>query len=183
MSRIKPLEVENAPDKAKTLLGNVQKALGMTPNLMRTLAHSPAALEALLSFNKALGGGSLKPSLREQIALTVSNLNTCDYCVAAHTALGKKFGLGDTELADSLKARSNDPKTEAALMFAGNVVERNGHVDDEHFQAVRGAGFSDGEIAEIIATVAITTFTNYFNDVARVEIDFPPVAALETAKS
>ena len=181
VARIQPIELDQADGKAKTLLENVGKALGMVPNLMRTLAHSPAALEAYLGFGKALGGGSLSAKLREQIALTVTNVNACEYCASAHTALGKKFGLDASELKRNLQASSRDPKIEAALQFARSVVVRQGWVTDEELKHVREAGYSDGEIIEIIATTAITIFGNYFHHVAETEVDFPVVEVGEPA--
>ncbi len=175
MTRIKPIDVDQAEGKTKSMLENVNKAVGMVPNLMRTLAHSPAALDAYLGFGKALGGGSLSAKLREQIALTAANVNACEYCASAHTALGKKFGIDATELQRNLQASSRDPKVEAALRFAKAVVVRQGWVTDEELEHVREAGYSDGEINEIIATTAISIFTNYFNHVAGTEVDFPVV--------
>ncbi len=175
MARIQPIDIDQADGKAKALLENVNKALGMVPNLMRTLAHSPAALEAYLGFGKALGGGSLSAKLREQIALTTANANACEYCASAYTALGKKFGIDAAELKRNLQASSRDPKVEAALQFARAVVVRQGWVTDEELHRVRDAGYEDGEINEIIAATAITIFSNYFNHVAETEVDFPAV--------
>lgn len=175
MARIQPIDLDQTHGKAKALLENVNKALGMVPNLMRTLAHSPAALEAYLGFGKALGGGTLSAKLREQIALTVANANACEYCASAHTALGARFGLDVTELKRNLQALSSDPKVEAALQFARAVVVRQGWVTDDELHRVRQAGYSDGEINEIIATTAITIFSTYFNHVAETEVDFPAV--------
>ncbi len=175
MARIQPIEIDQADGKTKSMLQNVSDSLGMVPNLMSTLAHSPAALEAYLVFGKALGGGSLTAKLREQIALTAANVNTCEYCASAHTALGKKFGIDANELQKNLHATSRDPKVEAALRFAKAVVVRQGWVTDEELEHVREAGYSDGEINEIIATTSISIFTNYFNHVAGTEVDFPIV--------
>ncbi len=181
MSRINPIEIAGADGKTKTLLDNVNKALGVTPNFMRTLAHSPAALEAYLAFGKALGGGSLSAALREQIALTVASANSCEYCTAAHTALGAKFGLEAEEMKRNLRATARDPKVEAALKFALALVRQQGWVTDEELQGVREAGYGDGEINEIIAATAITIFSTYFNHVAGTDVDFPLVAAGEPA--
>ncbi len=95
MPRIDPIDPAQAQGKAKALLDGVQKALGMTPNLMRTMARSPAVLEAYLGFGKALGGGSLSAQIREQIAVAVSGANSCEYCVSAHTA--KNLGVAGTQ--------------------------------------------------------------------------------------
>jgi uncharacterized peroxidase-related enzyme len=175
MPRINAIETAAAAPKAKTLLQGVQKKLGMTPNLMRTMANSPAVLEAYLGFSNSLSQSSLSPKLREQIALTVGEVNRCQYCLSAHTTLGKMVGLGDEEISDSRRGVSPDRKTEAVLRFARKIVNERGWVSDADIAAVRAAGVSDTEIAEIVAAVALNLFTNYFNHVAGTEVDFPEV--------
>ncbi len=177
MPRLKAIETDKAEPKTKALLDGVQKKLGMTPNLMRTMANSPAVLEAYLGFGNALGKGTLPPQLREQIALTVGELNECQYCLSAHSALGKMVGLGDEEIADSRRGVSPDRKTEAVLQFARKIVTERGWVSDDDMAAVRAAGVSDAEIAEVVAHVAVNTFSNYFNHVAETDVDFPNVEA------
>lgn len=178
MPRLQAIDPANAEPKAKKLLEGVQQKLGMVPNIMRTLANSPAALEGLLGFSGALAKGELSPKLREQIAITVGELNGCQYCVSAHAALGKMVGLGDEEIADSRRGVSPDRKTEAALQFARRVVTERGFVTDADVGSLREAGYGDGEIVEIVATVGLNVFTNYFNHVAETEIDFPEVEKL-----
>ncbi len=175
MTRISPVDPEHAEGKARTLLEGVRKSSGMTPNLLATMAHSPAALEAYMAVNKALSGGRLSPQLRELIAVTVAGENGCDYCAAAHTALGRSLGLGDDELGAALRGLATDPHTAAGLEFARRIVIERGWVGDDDVQRVRDAGYSDGDIAEIIATVAASIFSNYFNHIAQTEVDFPPV--------
>ncbi len=179
MPRISPLKGNDVPAKSKPLLEGVRKALGMTPNLMATLAHSPAALQSYLGFGQALGGASLTGKEREQIALAVAGENSCGYCASAHTALAKKAGVDAAEATCNLNAESNDPRTQAALRFAQAVVSKRGFVSDADVAAVRAAGYSDAQIIEIIATVALNIFTNYFNHVVQTEIDFPEVAVRE----
>ena len=183
MPRINPIDPEHAEGKAKSLLDGIQKSSGRTPNLLRTMARSPAVLEAYLGFNRALAGGDLGPRLREQIAIAVSSVNGCTYCVAAHTAIGRSAGLDDEALTASLHGLSSDPKTAAALEFARRVVSERGWVSDDDLERVRGAGYGDGDIIEIIGTVIGATFTNYFNHIAQTEMDFPPVAIPETAQT
>ena len=177
MPRLKAIQTSEADPKTKALLEGVQKKMGMTPNIMRTMANSPAILEAYLGFSNALGKGELAPKLREQIALTVGELNGCQYCLSAHSALGKMLGLSDEEIADNRRSASPDRKTEAVLQFARKVVTERGWVSDDDVAALRTSGTTDGEIAEIVATVAINIFTNYFNHVAGTEVDFPAVDA------
>ena len=181
MSRIEPIEPNEAEGKAKELLDAVGRQFGMTPNLMKTLAHSPATLEAYLTFQRSMAGASLGADLRELIAVTVANFNECNYCTAAHSAMGAQLGLEEDALRLALEGKSNDPKTEAALQFARAFVERQGWVTDREFSLAAEAGFTHGEIAEIVATTAITIFSNYFNHVAGTEVDFPPVMAATSA--
>jgi uncharacterized peroxidase-related enzyme len=175
MPRLRAIETTEAEPKAKELLDGLQKKLGMTPNLMRTMANSPAALEAYLGFSNSLAQGNLPPKLREQIALTVGEVNRCQYCLAAHSAMGKIVGLGDEEIADSRRSVSPDRKTEAVLQFARKVVTERGWVSDDDVSSLRAAGTSDAEIAEIVAAVALNILTNYFNHVADTEVDSPEV--------
>lgn len=178
MTRINPVNVDQTTGKARELLDGVQQKLGVTPNLMATMAQGPATLDAYLAFSGALAQGTLSAKLREQIALAVGEANTCNYCVAAHTAIGGSLGLSAEEMLDSRAAESTDPKTEAVLHFATEIVKDRGWVAEETFQAVRDAGFSDGEITEIIANVGLNLFTNYFNHTVGTEVDFPAVEAL-----
>ena len=175
MSRLTPIDPAQAEGKAKALLDGVQTALGTTPNLIRTLAHSPAALQAYLDLGKALGGGSLDAKTREAIALTVAGENGCDYCASAHTAIGRHLGVAATELAENLEGRSGDAKVAAILGFARALVAKRGWVSDADVGDAREAGVSDGEIAEVVAVVAANIFSNYFNHVAGTEVDFPLV--------
>ena len=179
MTRIQPIELEKAQPKAKAMLEGVHKSLGITPNIMRTMAQSPATLEAYLGFGKALSGASISPQLREQIALTVAGENSCGYCASAHTALGTKLGVDSDELTANLKGLSADPKTEAALEFARQIVIERGWVSDDDLKRIREAGYTEGEITEIVAAVAQNIFSNYFNHIADTEVDFPRVEVPE----
>jgi uncharacterized peroxidase-related enzyme len=177
MPRIQPVQ-RNANSKTQELLGAVEKKLGIVPNLIATMAQSPAVAQAYLGFSQALSGGSLPAGLREQIALTVGEANQCDYCVSAHTFLGSKAGLSESEMLDARHGTASDEKTHAALAFARKIVEDRGHVNDEDVEEVRNAGYTEGEIAEIVANVTLSIFTNYFNHVAETEVDFPLVPLL-----
>ena len=175
MQRIAAINNNEATGKAKQLLDAVQTKLGMTPNLMKTLASGPAALEGYLNFGAALGTGHLDAKFREQIALTVAQANSCEYCLSAHSTIGKMVGLKPEEIAKSREAHAEDSKRNAGLQFAQLLVVQRGEVSDEAVAAVKAAGYTDGDIAEIVANVAINIFTNYFNHVARTVVDFPRV--------
>jgi uncharacterized peroxidase-related enzyme len=177
MSRIPPVDPTITAGKVRELLGGVQKSLGATPNLYRVVAQSPAALEGVLGLTGALARGQLGPRLREQIALTVAEANACDYCLSAHTALGRGLRLSDAELALARQGRASDPRDAAALRFAARVIERRGRIDDADLVEVRRAGFDDGQVVEIVANAVLNVFTNYLNKVAETDIDFPVVRA------
>jgi uncharacterized peroxidase-related enzyme len=180
MSRIPTFpSVEAAPAAAHSLLGAVQAQLGSVPNLFRTVAHSPAALAGYLGMSGALAKGSLPAATRERIALAVAQINGCGYCLAAHSYLGKHLAkLDDAELAANRAGASQDPKADAAVRFAVQVTRQRGQVSDADLQAVRLAGYDHAQIVEIVQHVALNTWTNYLNEVARTELDFPAVEAL-----
>jgi len=174
MVRIQP---NTNPDaKSQEPLAGIKQKMGKIPNIFATLAHSPAALNYFLSASGALSASKLSSALREQIALTVAGANSCDYCASAHTALGKMQKITEGELAKNLQAMSGDAKTQAALKFARKIVDLRGAVSDADLAAIRSAGYSDGEIVEIIAVVCNNIFTNYFNHVAGTAVDFPLVS-------
>jgi uncharacterized peroxidase-related enzyme len=175
MAHIKPIELSMAEGKSRELLEDVKKQMGTVLNIFKGLAHSPATLEFYLAQSKALAGGALDAKLREQIAVTMAGANQCDYCASAHTYLGKKAGVSEAELTANLAGRSQDGKTATALRFARAVAENRGRLGDEELQRVRDAGFSDAEIVEIIAHVGMNLFTNFFNNLAGTEVDFPRV--------
>jgi len=175
MPRIQPLDPGSARPKSAELLTAIQRQLGVVPNILKTMAHAPAVLSGYLSFTKALGGGRLSPALREQIAVAVAGANQCGYCASAHTALGKQVGLDAQELGRNLSAKSENPQTQAVLTFVNTVITSHGNVSDVDLAQVRASGFSDGEIVEIIAHIAINILTNYFNLISGTEVDFPIV--------
>ena len=175
MPRLPVISPEHAGGRAKELLDGVQATLGMIPNLMRTMANSPAVLEAYLHFKGALAMGSLPATLREQIALTVAEVNGCDYGLAAHSAVGKVVGLTHQDILDSRQGTSPASKVEAALQFARTLVHQRGRVGDDDIARLRRVGYGDGEIAEIVAHVALNVFSNYVTLVADTVVDFPDV--------
>lgn len=177
--RIQPVDPAAATGRTRELLDGIKAKLGGVPNLMRTFAQSPAALQFFLGGSQALAGGALPAALRERIDLAVSEANGCRYCLAAHTALGKKLGLSDAAIADARRGTAaDDPKADAVLRLALALTRGRGQVSDADLAAVRAAGVTDGEIAEVVAAVALKVFTNYFAVLAGVEVDFPPAPAL-----
>lgn len=175
MARIQPLTVDTASPQGTEILKAIKGKIGMIPNLYATMAHSPAALGAALAFGDAMGQSVLSAKVKEQLALAIAGANTCDYCASAHTAIGKMSGLEAEELSSNLAGNASDPKVQALLTLAKAIVVSRGNVSEAELGAAREAGVSDAEIVEVVATVAINTFTNYFNHIAATEIDFPVV--------
>ncbi len=173
MSRIHQIAPEVATGKAKELLEAVNGKLGLVPNMTRAMANSPAVLEGYLALSGAMGKGSLSAKNREQIALAVGQVNHCDYCLAAHSTIGKMVGLTPDQILDSRRGTAIDPKSDAVIRFARKIVDARGQVSDADIGEVRAAGLNDGAIAEVVANVALNIFTNYFNHVAETDIDFP----------
>ncbi|MEX5687522.1 carboxymuconolactone decarboxylase family protein [Pseudomonas silesiensis] len=172
MSRITPLSLEQVTDSTRALLEGVQKKIGFLPNVFPTLAHAPAVLAAYLQHSVALGKTSLSATQKEAIFLATSQVNGCDYCLAAHTLFAGKAGLSGEDI---LSARHGQLNAFAAL--ARQVTERRGHLSSEQIQAARAAGIDDAKIVEVIAHVASQTLTNYLNNVALTEMDFPAIDA------
>jgi len=178
MSRISIPSVEQSHDASKPLLAAVQQQLGVVPNLMKLMGHSPAALEGYLSLNGALAKGRLDVQLRELVALAVAEYNGCDYCLSAHDYLGRNVAkLSDGELGAARDGRSQDSRTNAALRFALRVAETHGRVADSDLANLRAAGFDEAGVIEIVVTVALNVLTNYVNNVAQTDVDFPKVNA------
>ena len=183
MSRINtPANIEAAPAASHSLLHFVQKMLGSVPNLFRVVSNSPAALEGYLGMSGALGKGTLPAPTRERIALAVAEVNGCNYCLSAHTYLGKNLAkLDDAEITANRNGSSNDIKAAAAVKFAVKVAKERGHVSDADVKAVKDAGYDDAQVIEIVQHVALNTWTNYINEVAKTEIDFPVIKAQKAA--
>ncbi|MGE8360264.1 carboxymuconolactone decarboxylase family protein [Pseudomonas sp.] len=171
MTRLAALTLDQAPAASRAQLEAVQKGLGFVPNAFKTLAHAPAALNGYLAFSQALGKASLSAAEREIVALATSDTNGCDYCLAAHSFFGGKVGLSAEDIR---QARTGD--LDAVAAFARQVTESRGQVSDAQLQAARSAGLSDAKLVEIVAQVTLLTLTNYLNNVADTDIDFPPIA-------
>ena len=172
-ARVALVDRTAASGPARALLDQIHGAFGTTPNMFRAVANSPAALQSMWAAFGALGGGVVGAALGEQIAVAVANRNACDYCLAAHTALGRKAGVSGDALAAAQSGESADPRTAAVLRFALQLVNQRGQVDAADVQALRDQGLSDEHIVEVVAHVALNLFTNYVNVALAVPVDFP----------
>ena len=176
MSYLPQVDPQQAPDATARQFRQIESAFGALPNMFRTIGNSPAALESMWTSFGALGEGKLDAALGEKIAVLIADMNRCEYCLAAHTLMGQKAGASEAEMSEAQAGRAADPRTKAALTFAAKLVEARAHVSAEDVEAVRNAGFDDGEIAEILAHVALNIFTNYTNVAFAVPLDFPAVS-------
>jgi uncharacterized peroxidase-related enzyme len=176
MARLKALSPDQATGKTKELFTAIEGKLGMVPNMMRTMGNSSAVLEGYLNLSGALGNGTLGAKTGELIALAVAESNSCDYCLSAHTYIGANLVKIDAETLSNARSGSTaDGKTAAILKFAKALVSKSGLVSNDDVEKLKTIGLTDGEIGEIVAHVALNILTNYFNNTADTEIDFPVV--------
>ncbi|MFD0763797.1 carboxymuconolactone decarboxylase family protein [Mucilaginibacter lutimaris] len=180
MARLKALNPDEATGKTKELFTAIKGKLGVIPNMMRTMGNSPALLEGYLNLSGALSHGTLGAKTGELLALAVGQKNSCDYCVSAHSYIGEKLAHIDAAtLQNARNANAADAKTDAALKFATALVNKQGLVSSADVDTVKAAGYTDGEVGEIVGHVALNILTNYFNNTADTEIDFPAAKALD----
>lgn len=183
MSRLTALDPEEATGKTKELFEILQREMGMIPNMMRVLGNSSATLNAYMCFNEGMSHSTLTSTLRELIALTVANANGCDYGNAAHSFVAREIGLNAPTTDDARHGIHSDVKITAALRFAKEVLSKRGAVSDETIQHVKAAGYTQGEIIDIIAQISLSIFTNYINIAAVTDIDFPKLAPIINSNS
>ena len=175
MPRLRISSRDDAPAASKPILDGIYRKLGVVPNFCRLIGSSPAALGAFAAFQEGLSG-TLDAKTRERIALAVAEVNGSDYCLSAHSYLATNFAkLSPDEIALNRKGGSKSVKAEAVVNFADKVADQRGRVGDDDIAAVRLAGYNDAQIVEIVALVAENIFTNYLNEVAKTDIDFPVV--------
>jgi uncharacterized peroxidase-related enzyme len=182
MTRLKALSPDEATGKTKELFTAINNKFGVVPNMMRTMGNSSALLDGYLNLSGALDNGTLGAKTNKLIALAVAESNQCNYCLSVHTYLGINLLKIDAAILDSARGgKANDAKTEAVLTFAKALVSKKGLVNDADVKAVKAAGITEGEVGEIVGQVALNTLTNYFNNTANTEIDFPLVEAQNVA--
>lgn len=176
MSRITTITNETANAEQKKLLDAIHLQLGMVPNFLKVFANSPAALRAFLGLQGIANEGSLEPQTRERIALALAQQNACEYCLSAHTSIGKKAGLNGDEITANRAGSSQDAKAAIAVKLARSLAEHTGEITTAELIEAREAGYSDADIVEIITHVGLNILTNMLGKASRLEIDFPKVA-------
>ena len=177
MTNFAPIEPETATGKAADLLAQVQKSLGLTPTMTKVMANSPALLKSYLTLSGAVAGGVLPAAVRERLAISTAQLNSCEYCLSAHTYIGANIAKVDAdELEKARRAESDDAHVAALLKLSNSIAENAGDVDDVDIKTAREAGVTEEEIGEVVANLALNILTNYFNVVAHVDNDWPVVS-------
>lgn len=166
---------------ARIHIVNPQTAQGEAANFLRVLANSPAALGAFLGLHQIAEHGALDLPTRERIAVALAEQNGCQYCLSAHSAIGRKAGLSGDEIDANREGTSHDAKAAAAVAFARALVENKGDVTQAELDAVRAAGYGEAEIVEIIVHVGMNLLTNILGRASRVDIDFPKVELKKAA--
>lgn len=180
MQRLHSVNPQLAQGRTRELLDTVQQAFGVIPNTARVMANSPAVLSSFLAFSTAMGEATIGSKLHNQVKLSTSETNACDYCTSILCAIAPTAGLSADDILAGRSGQSVDPRTEAALKFSEAVLENRGKVTGLQLAAVKSAGFGDGEIVEIVASVVLGCFTNFLNNVAETELDIPRAEPLET---
>ena len=175
MARIQPVNRNEASDQLAQTFDGLKAKIGVVPNSFATFAQSPAVLNAYLAFSQALTHGILNSKQREVVALAVGQANSCQYCVSAHTLLGKGAGLTPDEIKAARLGVSDDQLNDALAKLAIKVVNQRGVLSDADLNEARSKGVGDPLIVEVIAHVALNTLTNYTNHIAATDIDFPVV--------
>jgi AhpD family alkylhydroperoxidase len=168
------LDTAATPEEAEALAA-IRSAWGAIPQLGRVIARSGPLTRALLSFDRELSRGRFTGAFAEQIDIAVANENRCPYCLAARTAAGRALGLDDKALADARIGHAADPRQAAALTFAQAVARHRGHLASAEFAAARAAGWTDGDLVELVGHVIASTLTNYLHHLSEVPVDFPTV--------
>lgn len=182
MPRIAPIEPETATGPAAALLTQVQRTLGLTPNMTKVMASSPALLEGYLALAGALGGGAIPGAVRERLAVATAEVNGCEYCLSAHTYIGANVAKVDPdELELARSADSHEPHAAALLVLSDAILRNRGDVDDATLATARAAGVTDAEIGEVVGHIALNVLTNYFNVLSQVDNDWPVVALRDRA--
>lgn len=176
MPHIPQINIENTVSSHRALFDQIKATFGVVPNMFTTIGHSQAALESMWTSFGALSNGSLPAVLGEQIAVLVADMNRCEYCLAAHTALGQKAGATMESMAEAQAGISADPKTQAVLNFTRQVVNNRAAITKEDIDNLKEAGFTNEGVAEILAHIALNIFTNYTNVAFDVPLDFPKVS-------
>lgn len=173
MSRITGVPFENATGERAEIYSAIKGQLGGVPNLFRSIGESPRALKTFLGIGAGLKGGLLSGQEQNSIALAVAQLNGCDYCLAAHTALGKLGGHKEEEIIKNRKGQSGDLKRDALMRLVSELVAEKGRTSEQTYKNFLAAGYTEAHFPEVLLSIVQNVYTNYFNNFNGTEVDFP----------
>lgn len=178
MNNLEVLTREEAPAESRDLFDQLKSKLGKVPNLYAVIGNSGPALQATLGIGEALAQGEFSDTEREVIALAVAQANDCDYCLAAHTTLGKMFGLSEQETVDIRNGEPANGKFRVLSRLVRAITTTRGFPEETLIADFYEAGYTPAALSEIIVLVALNTITNYTNHIAGTPIDFPLAPAV-----
>lgn len=173
-----PTREEVAP-AAQEIFDNVNKKIGMVPNIYATIGNSANGLDSYLAFQGAQAQGSYNAKEREAVALAVAETNGCSYCQAAHTAIGKMNGLSESETLGLRAGTSDNPRLNALVILAKDITLNHGRPSAENVENFFAQGFDNAALMDLVLLVADNTVTNYVNNITGIAIDFPAAKSLE----
>lgn len=179
MTKIELLPEEQASPASRELYALLKKKVGRVPNVYQVYGHSPAALKANLTLDDELSKGVLSGREIEMVALVVSQFNDCEYCLAAHTALGKMHGMTEGQTMDARNGTYAAKKEKALIQFTQAILEKKGKIPEQDLQAFLEAGYGYAAVVEVIGQIAKNFFNNYTNHIAATPVDFPLAPSLE----
>ena len=161
----------------QALFDNLKRGLGMMPNLYATLALSETALGNYLAFQNAKS--SINGKAREVVNLVVSQVNSCEYCLAAHTMIGGMVGFTPEQIIEIRRGQASfDPKLDALARLVRSIASERGHADPALVDAFLAAGWTQGELVDAIVAIGDKTVSNYLHGTTKVPVDFPAAPAL-----
>jgi uncharacterized peroxidase-related enzyme len=170
--------IEQVSPESKPMFEAMQKRMGKVPNLYAVIGYSSHSLKAFLDFDATLSGGAFNGKQREAIALVVSEVNHCEYCLAGHTVAAIRNGLTSADTIEIRKGSSTDEKLNAIVQLAKSMAETKGHAEEKYVDQFFNAGFDEGALMDLIGLVTVRVFTNYVFAVTEIPVDFPAATAL-----
>ncbi|PSL46142.1 putative peroxidase-related enzyme [Chitinophaga niastensis] len=164
--------------ESQLLFDQLTQRLGKVPNLYATIGYSPNALKGFLEYEATLNKGVFTPKEREAIALVVSEVNGCAYCLAAHTGLALRTGFTKEETISIRKGQVSDNKLNAIIQLGKSIAENKGKPGNDLLENFYQAGFNEAAVMELIGLIAVRVYTNYVFALTEVPLDFPPAEPL-----
>lgn len=180
MPNIKVPSIDQVDAKAQGIFNNLKSALGIVPNIYATIGYSSNTLEAYLQYDKALEKGSFSKKETEAINLIVSQVNGCEYCLAAHTAIAQMNGYSKEDTIAIRTANLEDQKIQTIIKTAQAIAIQKGNINDDIKTAFFNLGYGPKEFVELIAIVNAISFTNFIHNATKVPVDFPTAPLIET---